>query len=43
MEGFGLSGKNIGTKVSVLCDSDVVPPADAEVESVVNAGKLEVV
>ena len=42
MEGFGLSGKNIGTKVTAECDSVVVPPANDEVDSVVDAGKLEV-
>ena len=41
VEGFGFSGKNIGTKVSADCDRVVVPPADAEVDSVVGVGKLE--
>ena len=41
MEGFGLSGKNIGTKVSADCDRVVVPLADAEVDLVVGVGKLE--
>ena len=41
VEGFGFSGANIGTKVSSDCDNDVVPPADAEVNSVVGVGKLE--
>ena len=41
MEGFGFSGENIGTKVSADCDRVVVPPADAEVNSVVDVGKLE--
>ena len=41
VEGFGFSGKNIGTKVSADCDRVVVPPANAEVDSVVDVGKLE--
>ena len=41
MDGFGLSGKNIGTKVSADCDRDDVPAANAEVDSVVVVGKLE--
>ena len=41
VEGFGFAGKNIGTKVSADCDREEAPPADAEVDSVVNGGKLE--
>ena len=41
VEGFGFSGKNIGTKVYADCDRVVVPPADAEVDSVVGFGILE--
>ena len=41
VEGFGFAGKNIGTKVSAGCDREDVPPADAEVDSVVDVGKLE--
>ena len=41
VEGFGLSGKIIGTKVSADCDRDDVPAANAEVNSVVVVGKLE--
>ena len=41
VDGFGLSGENIGTKSSADCDRDDVPAADAEVDSVVVVGKLE--
>ena len=41
VEGFGFAGKNIGTKVSADCNREDVPPADAEVDSVVGVGKLE--
>ena len=43
VEGFGLSGKNIGMNVSADCDSVVVPSADADVDSVVVVGILEAV
>ena len=41
VEGFGFAGENIGTKVSADCDREEAPPADAEVDSVVDGGKLE--
>ena len=41
VEGFGFAGENIGTKVSADCNREDVPPADAEVDSVVDGGKLE--
>ena len=41
VDGFGLSGKNIGTKDSADCDRDDVPAAGAEVDSVVVVGILE--
>ena len=41
VEEFELSGENIGTKVSADCDREDVSAADAEVDSVVDVGKLE--
>ena len=41
VEGFGFASENVGTKVLADCDRGEVPPADAEVDSVVDGGEME--